>query len=276
MRRELAFTVDLDRDVNMAMPGRRESGSKDCGQGCGPRFCSSAEGLRALVDLLDELGMRATFFAESCTLGKIEGASSLLDGHEVASHAVHHEDLTGKDSGLSLDDDEVRGILRRSMDEIKDITGTVPKGFRAPYQHADGRILDLVSSVGFLYDSSMNRAVEDGRLTPRRLDNGLWEFPVAEGRDRDGRRIVAYLWPMHEGRRGPDDYKMLMDDVREGTMVMATHSWHMAETFSSGPMSAGEREENLGKVRAVLEHARDQGMECVTLSESMDRLNAGR
>ena len=66
--RTLCFTVDLDRDVNEPIFGSVCAGSKDRGDGNSPRFVSAGKGTERLVDLFDDLGVKATFFAEARTL----------------------------------------------------------------------------------------------------------------------------------------------------------------------------------------------------------------
>ena len=79
MTSRLVFTVDLDRDVNFPMEGCREARSLDRGGGTFPRFSSAERGLRILMDILDEIGMKATFFVEGRTSETI-GCSS-ISGH---------------------------------------------------------------------------------------------------------------------------------------------------------------------------------------------------
>jgi hypothetical protein len=90
---------------------------------------------------------------------------------------------------------------------------------------------------------------------------------VASGRDQAGRRIVSYLWPMHEGKRMPDDYRHLAASVHEGALVLATHSWHVVETYNRGLLGDTSIEVSLSNLRRVLEGAREEGMEFLTLKE---------
>jgi peptidoglycan/xylan/chitin deacetylase (PgdA/CDA1 family) len=219
------------------------------------------------------MGVQATFFAESRTLREMGDSVSILQGHEVASHAVEHEDLTGEGSGVSVDDQELRRIIVQGREEVKDLIGVPPVGFRAPYQHVDGRILDMLMDCGFRYDSSLTLPIQDGVLRPHRLPNGLCEFPVAEARDVAGKRIVSYLWPMHEGRRKAQDYMQMMDGLQDGLLVMATHTWHMTESYARGALDLAETRMNLENVRSILEHALDSGMEVRRLDQVF---NAGR
>lgn len=269
--RSAAFTVDVDRDVNLAEKGRYEAVSyAPPGGDRSPRFSSSAKGLALAVEVLDELGIRGTFFLEADTLRAIARATdvrSLLGGHEVASHAVCHEDLTGEGTGICLTGPQVAEVIAEAAHIVGDICGRRPLGFRAPYQHIDRPVLDILAAQGFAYDSSLTSPILDGRICPWRLQNRLIEMPIASSKDAKGKKIVSYLWPMHEGRRGPSDYLQMAAQVREGALVLATHSWHLVETYGRGPMGSSAIESGLRDLREVLEGIQDAGLRFSTLDE---------
>ncbi len=238
--RVASFTIDVDRDVNTPIPGQMDAGSCPVDGDPSPRFRSTAAGLEAIVKLLDEIGIKGTFFMEAETAAKLSESydlPSMLSGHEVACHGWAHEDLTGRLTGIGMDDIEVRDILRHSRSALKDIFGTAVEGFRAPYLECNDIVLDAVAASGFRYDSSLKRDIVGGRLLPSLMPNGLAEFPVARSRDRNGKVIVSYLWPFHEGERTVEDYVCLGKGLEEGVLVIATHSWHLMETVSRGALS---------------------------------------
>lgn len=268
-----SFTVDVDRDVNLPRQGKREAGSK-CHDGDRDevRFASSTRGLRLLVEMLEETGIKATFFFEGDTLlhvARLLDVRELLSKHEVACHGVCHEDITGEATGVAMTDLEISQMLDQGRDILSNIFARDPVGFRAPYQHIDQRTLSLLPKKGFLYDSSMTKEVneEDDSLHPWKVAGDLLEIPVARARDREGRRIVSYLWPMHEGKRLPSDYEHLTAGVHSGVLVFATHSWHIVETYDRGLLSDASVQINLDNLRRVLERARDEGMEFLPLED---------
>jgi peptidoglycan-N-acetylglucosamine deacetylase len=269
--RVAAFTVDVDRDVNLPAKGRTSALSR-CHDGDREetRFGSSMRGLLLLIKMLEELEVEATFFFEGDTLLHIsEGADvrKLLSGHEAACHGVCHEDITGESTGAPLTDQELRQMIDDGRDIVKKTFDRDPVGFRAPYQHIDERTLRLLQMRGFLYDSSMTEAIDDdGSIRPRRVAGDLMELPLAQGKDARGKKIVSYLWPMHEGRRSPGDYVAMAGRMRSGALVLATHSWHMVETYE-GMMSEGQVKSNLDNLRKVLEGAKAQGWEFLQLKE---------
>jgi len=270
--RVAAFTVDVDRDVNLPAKDRMQALSK-ChdGEREETRFDSSTRGLTLLVRLLDELGISATFFFEGDTLlhiSKQANARELLASHEVACHGVCHEDITGESTGVPLTDHELEQMLDDGSKIVRDVFGVDPIGFRAPYQHIDGRALEMLQRKGFSYDSSMTKAVDgEGDLRPWKIAGDLVEVPLAQGKDAHGKRIVSYLWPMHEGKRAPSDYIDMAHGMRSGTLVMATHSWHVVETYAGGLLPQGRVEHDLNALRQVLEGITAQGWKFRKLEE---------
>jgi peptidoglycan/xylan/chitin deacetylase (PgdA/CDA1 family) len=268
------FTVDVDRDVNLPVPGRIVASSMTSEAPDRPRFASAGRGLELLVELLDELEIRGTFFLEARTaieISKEIDIAELLEGHEVGCHGYDHEDLTGEETGVPLPRDDVFFILERARETLTEVMGRVPNGFRAPYLHVSDDTLDSVMEVGFEYDSSLTRDTSQGDARPWRLRNGLMEVPLTTSHDLKGNRIYSYLWPMHEGKRGPDDYIRLMRENR-GFLVLATHSWHLAETFSRGRLEEEAVKQGLARVRAVLERGREEGVEFVAIEDYLRRM----
>ncbi|MCL1978954.1 MAG: polysaccharide deacetylase family protein [Methanomassiliicoccaceae archaeon] len=257
--RELCVTVDLDRDVNIRIPGSAAAGSIDRGSGTRPRFSSSQKGLSLLAELFDELALKATFFAEAATLSAV-GAGA-LSGHDVGIHGVDHEDIAAVQGAEGK-----RRIIEEAAAVVKDAVGRAPGCFRAPYMSADEETIGMLPEFGIFVDSSRYIKMS-GSLIPERMSNGVWEIPVPEGIDAGGKKISAYLWPMHESKRGPEDYVELASIMDEGVFVIATHTWHIVESRERGMMTGAEVENNIGNVRKVLEGIMDMGMRPSTLTD---------
>ena len=267
--RYAAFTVDVDRDVNQAVQGRIEAASRERDGDRTPRYASSARGLSILADLLDELDIRATFFMEGMTavqLSSVMDLKEVLRRHEVAFHGLAHEDLTGESTGVLLGIDVISDMVDKGLSMVKEATGQMPIGFRAPYQHVNEEILDILPRKGMLYDSSITQDIIDRKIVPYDHPSGLVEFPIARGRDKSQKKIVSYLWPMHEGKRVPSDYIDLIDGYDDGALVIATHTWHIVERFS-GPLVDDEIRSSIDDVRAVLSAVIDRDIRIMTLNE---------
>ncbi|OPY33071.1 MAG: Polysaccharide deacetylase [Methanomassiliicoccales archaeon PtaU1.Bin124] len=273
-----AFTVDVDRDVNQPCAGKACAMSKE-GEGQGaPRFTSSAEGLKEIVDVLNDLDVRATFFFEGRTaleISKRVDLPSLMRGHEVACHGFDHEDMTGEKTGVRPKDEDLDDILARSGSTVRELFGIDRPGFRAPYQATDQRLQDALLAKDFRYESSMTEPLLDGKVRPFMHSNGLVQVPIASGTDRKGRKIVAYLWPMHEGKRVPQDYLDLLSQFEDGLFVMATHTWHMVENFCEGMMAEEERLRQSDGVREIIERAMDEGIEFIRIDDYLEEHHGG-
>jgi polysaccharide deacetylase family protein (PEP-CTERM system associated) len=161
-----------------------------------------AEQTHRLLDLFDEVGCRATFFA----LGWIaERHPRLLEeiaarGHELASHGHAHDPIHALGPTLFRND------LQRARRAIEDASGHSPDGYRAPSYSITRRsswALTILAEEGFRYDSSIfpvrhprygipdfpKRLVEidlgngltliEFALTTTRI--GFWNLPVAGG-----------------------------------------------------------------------------------------------
>lgn len=97
-----------------------------------------------LLDLLDDRGLRATFFM----LGTMAAAAPELAaevataGHQIALHGHEHRMLTGRGPRAAHDD------LSRARDVIAAATGTLPRLFRPPYGVLSGGALLATGRLG--------------------------------------------------------------------------------------------------------------------------------
>jgi len=251
MKRRLLFTIDVDRDANLHIDGADAAGSMDRGSGTSPRFGSTEKGLSLIGDLLDELGIKATFFIEGRTAETVD--CSFLSGHCIGFHGYDHEDL----SKVA----DVGSVMRKGYEAVKDRVSK-PECFRAPFMTMADGIYEELNSLGVRHDSSVYGPPDS---SPYEV-SGVMEHPVAKGKDASGKTIAAYLWPMHEGKRTPSDYVDLARSV-PGDLVLCTHSWHIVEGYDSGPMSEEILRRNIDRTKEVLEGIIDVGFSPCRLTE---------
>ena len=149
-----------------------------------PEFASQ---VHALLDLLDELGARATFFFLGITVANYPELARdvVARGHEAASHGFAHV------RAYEQTRDEFRTDVARSVEEIERASGERVRAFRAPAFSLTRRTpwaYEVLADLGFRCDSSHydSPRVPDrvGAIPDRpyrlRLEHGeLWEFPVA-------------------------------------------------------------------------------------------------
>jgi polysaccharide deacetylase family protein (PEP-CTERM system associated) len=147
---------------------------------------------RALLELLDELGVHATFFvlgmAARAHPDLVEAVAAR--GHEIGSHGDAHLPVHRQSPA------EFGADLRAARKTIQEIAGVTPRGYRAPafsITRDAGWAYEVLAEEGFLYDASQHDSPRiRGRVrdesTPHLIElsggRGLWEFPVAVWQSR--------------------------------------------------------------------------------------------
>jgi polysaccharide deacetylase family protein (PEP-CTERM system associated) len=161
----------------------------------------------ALLELLDGLAIRATFFilgmaarAHPDLVQEIAGR-----GHEIGCHGDRHHPVHAQTPG------EFAADLRSARDTIERLTGRSPSGYRAPAFSITREAhwaFEVLADEGFAYDSSQHDTprirdrVRTGEQGPHRLqvsaNSTLWEFPVAVWRTARARVPVggASYWAL--------------------------------------------------------------------------------
>ncbi|HUO39344.1 MAG TPA: polysaccharide deacetylase family protein [Mycobacterium sp.] len=86
-------------------------------------------GTPEILDILDELDVKATFFVLGGQVAAHRGTAERLaaDGHEIGLHGWHHR------NSLLVSPCGLRESLRRALDEITATTGVRPRLYRPPY-----------------------------------------------------------------------------------------------------------------------------------------------
>ena len=122
-------------------------------------------GVPRIMALLERESIPATWFVPGHSLVTFpdDTESILAGGHELACHGWYHEDFS------ELTADEQAAILDRSVQAVRTVAGSPPKGFRAPYWALGSETLALVLRAGFTYDSSL--MADDYRPYQVRLDD---------------------------------------------------------------------------------------------------------
>jgi peptidoglycan/xylan/chitin deacetylase (PgdA/CDA1 family) len=133
------------------------------------RHASVTRTLPRILELLDELGLRATFFVEGLNTELYPETLRELDaaGHEVAYHGWRHERWADLDPAAERESLE-RGV--RAMDGL----GLRPTGFRPPGGELTPATLALLRAHGFSYCSPAGDAVDR----------------------RDGVVVLPFRWPL--------------------------------------------------------------------------------
>ena len=108
-------------------------------------------GTPRILDLLDEYGLKASFYIPGFVAETHEALVMDVQkrGHEIAHHGYMHE----PPATLSAEQEEE--VLDRGTAIIERITGERPRGYRSPSWELSERSLPLLARRGFLYDSSL-------------------------------------------------------------------------------------------------------------------------
>jgi hypothetical protein len=114
--------------------------------------------LPRFAELFESLGVRATFFVigEDLTLASNRDMVRQLyvTGHEIANHTQTHPYHFNR-----LSRQHKRDEIVQAGNAIVSITGHTPVGFRAPGYDVDGDVLDILTELGYRYDSSVMPSV---------------------------------------------------------------------------------------------------------------------
>lgn len=151
----------------------------------GPALARQTE---ALLELLDELGARATFFVLGMAARAHPGLVQEIvrAGHEIGCHGDSHHPVGGQTAA------EFAADLAAARRTIEDLSGCAPLGYRAPafsITREAGWAYQVLAEHDFAYDASQHDSPRIRRRAapmcagPHRLSLGdeqaLWEFPAA-------------------------------------------------------------------------------------------------
>jgi peptidoglycan/xylan/chitin deacetylase (PgdA/CDA1 family) len=147
----------------------------------GPRV-----GTPRILELLKRHGIPATWFMPGHSLETFPATteSILAAGHEIGCHGWFHEDFS------ALQPHDQAAVLDRATAKVRQVTGSAPRGHRAPYWALSAETLPLVVAAGFVYDSSLmaddyhlyrvrhgdRHSIEDG--TTFGTESALVEAPI--------------------------------------------------------------------------------------------------
>jgi peptidoglycan-N-acetylglucosamine deacetylase len=140
------------------------------------RFSYGRYGVRAglprLLGMLQRRSIAATFFVNGDDAKRHAGAVRDIQGagHEVASRSW---DLTP----LSTLGDKERDAIVRGRDAVANICGKAPVGFRAPGGELSSKTLQLLTQLGFQYDSSFQDDDHPYLIAPS-SDSRIAEIPT--------------------------------------------------------------------------------------------------
>lgn len=227
-----------------------------------------AIGYPRLLGLLDELGLRGTFFIEGWNgLHHPERVRELVErGHEVGLHGWVHENFA------SLDKLRAEQLLYDGTASLARL-GVRPSGFRAPGGLRGKHTIGILSSLGYRYDSSTETeqadepAGEDFFAEPTLLAPGLahipWRYAMVDS--------IQYLRHPVRARTPQELAASWLATIDRAAAARAT------TTVVIHAYVSGVDDERFEVVRKVLTHARNRGdIEITTASALAERILANQ
>jgi len=175
-------------------------------------------GLSRILALLEKHKIQATFFTCGWVADEYpETVSEIVSqDHEIAAHGYLHENFD------TLSVYEQKDALQKTHKALEKIGGSGSvKGFRAPYWRLAHNTLQLITEMGYIYDSSLMADDRPYVLQFSDIAGKLVEFPVEWFLDD---------WPLFEMKqkspasvfetwKAQFDALIEMDDIPEGYRV---------------------------------------------------------
>jgi len=129
---------------------------------------SLAIGYPRILDMLDRVGVHATFFIEGWNgVHHPAEVRHLVDrGHEIGMHGWMHEDWK------QLDAQTERHLAAESTSALAEAAGRAVRGFRAPGGSRSASTEDILVDLGYRFDASLGDA-----MRPAVLPSGLAQVP---------------------------------------------------------------------------------------------------
>lgn len=151
-------------------------------------------GVWNILEMLDGLGIKSTFFVSGVTAEKFPDTVRAVHkaGHEIAGMGYNFEKVR------TISREREQAIVRRSAKTLADTCGAQIKGWRCPDYRISPQTFDVLSAEGFRWDSSM---LNDD--LPYQLDTEgepLIEIPFTTTTSEKSH--VAFPYPMRGGPAG--------------------------------------------------------------------------
>ncbi len=151
-------------------------------------------GVWNILEMLDGLGIKSTFFVSGVTAEKFPDTVRAVHkaGHEIAGMGYNFEKVR------TISREREQAIVRRSAKALADTCGAQIKGWRCPDYRISPQTFDVLSAEGFRWDSSM---LNDD--LPYQLDTEgepLIEIPFTTTTSEKSH--VAFPYPMRGGPAG--------------------------------------------------------------------------
>ena len=181
-------------------------------------------GIWNILEVLDKLSVKATFFVCGTTAEKYPDAirAAVEAGHEIAGMSYSFERIR------TAHPDRERTMVRKTVKVLEDISGARIRGWRCPDYRVSPQTLDILSTEGFAWDSSLLN--DDLPCLFDCIGGKLIELPFTTS--TADKTYVGYPYPM---RGGPDglanvwqsEFEALYRESERATrfMILSIQTW---------------------------------------------------
>lgn len=200
----LAITVDVEDWYHIpsvtGSPFSRYATVEDFFSKWKGRYDFLTDSTRTVLDLLEDLGVRATFFVVGDV---VTHYPSLLEkivdrGHEIACHGLYHICfLDPKTKKPLISQDQFEFQVSEGKRKLEEVAGQEVIGFRAPNAYVSGWMLDSLERAGYKYDSSVSLSSVLNKLDSKPEGVGTAPYYPKRGSLEvgDEERILEIPWP---------------------------------------------------------------------------------
>lgn len=151
-------------------------------------------GIWNILELLDTFNVKTTFFVCGTTAEKYPDAVKAAHkaGHEIAGMSYSFERIR------TASPERERAMVRKTVKVLEDVSGARIRGWRCPDYRVSPQTLDILSSEGFAWDSSL---LNDDLPCLFECEGGrLIELPFTTS--TADKTYIGYPYPMRGGYDG--------------------------------------------------------------------------
>jgi peptidoglycan/xylan/chitin deacetylase (PgdA/CDA1 family) len=215
-----------------------------------------------VLDMLADLRVEATFFVEGWSALHFPGTIEkiLSGGHEVGLHGWIHEDFASLDERTALQYvNDGTAVLRHC--------GAVPVGFRAPGGLRGAFTADILTRLGYLYDSSVDTPFDAD--APTREDDDYQGDMVTMLRPRLA--SISWRWSVIDAihyvfsNRGLREPRLVLDYWSSLLDHVATNGGLLTMIFH--PHLVYDDPEKMAAMRTIIARALDYGFDVLPARE---------
>ena len=182
-------------------------------------------GLWNILEVLDKLGVKATIFVCGTTAEKYPDPvrAAYETGHEIAGMSYSFERVRAATVQRE------RAIIVKTAKVLNDVSGAEIKGWRCPDYRMSPNTLDILSSEGFTWDSSM---LNDDLPLTFNCAGGSQLIEIPFSTSTADKTFIGYPYPQRGGPDGLADvwdseFEVLYRESASGTrfMILSIQTW---------------------------------------------------